>query len=179
MAKKMTQWLSARVAENMANQAFDSQIEAKRIELKDFATTIVTQQLSGRILDLSKDLEVSKFLNYTSSIMFEEIGSDRNPIHTQCHSIPCSKTNRPLYQASSFQIATIEQLEREIENLRTRKLEARTATRNTLQQLGSFKRIKESFPEAYAFIPKEEIDVDPSVALAIPIENVKQLLGLQ
>lgn len=169
--------ISKSLTRSIANQLVANTLGKKRQELdeklKKALMTLVISSLPEEVISFSK--KYSKFVSMGSAVRLR-LGAD-----TFIHSVDSFPSDLgwvkevEIFDKKIFD--NLLRMHRRYEDYYREIREAEKATYETLVNLGTFKRIQEVFPEAYALIPEETFQSDTQ-ALAIPMSTLREKLGL-
>ena len=97
-------------------------------------------------------------------------------VYCKCGNHPAIETYGVLTDVSIDILKKVQLLNMRKEQLEEKANLAENNIKSALLELSTFKRIKENFPEAFALIPADEMDVSISASLSVPIDSIRNLL---
>ena len=167
---KITMTMANDIAKQMGSAVYGAKIKVAEHSLSSKVSEYVFAYIPAEIVDLWKSYP-SYFTS--RSVVYIYSGSVRlsyEYFDCQCH--PAWDGNRLFVDNSQMEI--INSLKTKLDKIISEKKSFEIKVETTLLSLGTYKRIKEMFPEAYAYIPTEKKQ-ENTTAIALPIQGLQDI----
>jgi len=173
---KMSTKISKTLAQRVARELIESTLGVQRQTIKEQLRVI-----TANIISKATPQEV-KALYLTNKAYFKcatngRFSFENDSLYAPCYEHPATGEYNPNYKCSESEFKALWALNGELEDLKVKAKKTDTDIVATLCSLSAFKKIKENFPEAYAFIPEEYLSTE-NASVALPIKSLKEALGL-
>jgi hypothetical protein len=172
MAKKMTNYLAGKVAEALVQSTIGVERQKVQDQISEYVTSFILDHIPFEVIVGWK--ANPNYFNTSSTARLENIENSADCVYCHCKTHPATSSYNPSYIVAADVVKEAHLLTAKEYGLYQKEQEAKQQIKNALLQLSTFKRIKENFPEAFALA--EELGVESSAALAIPIDSILDLL---
>ncbi len=169
---KITMTMANDIAKQMGSAVYGAKIKVAEHSLSSKVSEYVLAYIPADIIDLWK-----RYPSYftSRSVVYICSGSVRLSYdYFDCQSHPVWDGNRLSVDNSQMEI--INSLKANLDKIVSEKKAFETKVEATLLSLGTYKRIKEMFPEAYAYIPTEKKE-ENTTAIALPIQELQDIFN--
>ena len=178
MANQITKFIAEKVAKEMAEKALGSKIKDLDNSLRsDVSNLIQGAHVPADLLALF-DKHPKYFRTCSQVYLFDNTNEADGSYFPCAGNFPSVDTWNPSYGVHVDTLNYYRGKGKELVLLTKARKEAERAVIDTLLSLKTYKRIKESFPEAYALIP-EDVQNSEVTALAVPIDKIREMLNPQ
>jgi len=167
--KRISKTMATDIACKMVNATIGKKTDEIYHQIKNKATELAFQSVDKRILEI-----YSKFPDYIRTA--HNVGFTCGPLHdlfVDIEYVPANDGYRTFVEISSEQYEWFKSLRLDRNKLEDESKILIRKIESTLLNLATPKRIKEQFPEAFAYLPVES---ETCTDIALPIEEIKELL---
>lgn len=171
--------ISKSFARSIANQLVANTLGKKRKELdeklKKALMTLVISNTPEEVIKFAREFPLHVTTGNDVKVMCL-----RRPVlsyHIEAFPFPQVEASKLIMLKDNKVFDALWEMRMSIHSINSAMVELQDAVCENLIHLGTFKRIQEVFPEAYALIPEETFRSDTQ-ALAIPMSPLREKLGL-
>lgn len=165
---KITMAMANIIAKQMAAAVYKERIDKARSDLKNQVSEYVFDYVPRDVLELSK--QYPSYFKRSSCVSL--VSGTVQLYNYECHDYPSWQSG--VLSISNIQMERINFLRRKLDKIRQENDSFKTRVEDTIYSLGTYKRIKEMFPEAYAYIPTEKKQ-ENTTAIALPIQELQDI----
>jgi len=167
---KITISLATAIASKMAAAVYAERIDKAKKELKDQVSECVFAHIPEEVLEVSK-----KHPSYFNRRDYVSLVSGTVQLwNFKCESHPSWDSN--IVSITNKQMERVNLLNKKLTRLSGERDSFKHKVETTLISLGTYKRIKESLPEAYAYIPTEKAE-GTTTAITLPIQELQDIFN--
>lgn len=172
---KLTKSACYETAKLMAENAIHPKIEALELKQQEIITNAAIKATPVEVINLYDNNDSLKpYFNTESSFryQFEDLHEDWE-YYSVLRDIPRPRNASRYIDLSREDYNLMIDNRRQIKRLKSQCDELQKKIEATLMSLGTYKRIEQKFPEAYAIIPTKYTNPKPVQTIALPIDDLK------
>lgn len=167
---KITMTMANDIAKQMGSAVYGAKIKVAEHSLSSKVSECVFAYIPADIIDLWK-----RYPSYFTSrsvvyLCSASVRMSYNYFDCQCHPVWEGNT----LSVNNSQMEIINSLKTNLDKIISEKKAFENKVETTLLSLGTYKRIKEIFPEAYDYIPTEK-KAENTTAIALPIQELQDI----
>lgn len=167
---KITMSLAAVIASKMAAAVYGDTIDKAKKELKDQVSEYVFAHIPDEIIEAYK-----KHPSYFTRRDYVSLVSGTVQLwNYKCEIFPSWDSN--IVSISNQQMERVNLMNKNLTKICQENDSFKYRVEQTLLSLGTYKRIKEMFPEAYDYIPTEK-KAENTTAIALPIQELQDIFN--
>jgi|ERR1035437_3393725 hypothetical protein len=172
MSNRITKSEAIKIAELMVNYTINKKISSLKEEMSILMTPVVIEKIPTEVMKCFESFPNHFKTNSSVKAVFNGGGSEHVILS---NSYPCTGGWGDCYETPKDIYDKLVRLSNKRSKLKEESYKLKNDIQSTLISLATYKKIKDQFPEAFAYIPAEWLS-ESFTTLALPIEElIKEL----